>query len=114
MLPGLRDGLGRAYVVGGPVVSTDTFQGGIAISSLGQVRETAGAVANYTNGFGVDDSGRLCVNAGVAVSYLEGIPRNAAGQVIGTIDAVPDGTESILGGLLIGPFGAAFTTAVPP
>jgi len=114
MLPGRRDGLGRAYAIGGPPAANATFQGGIAISPLGQLYTTVAAPSSFSNGFGVSPRGELCVGSTAIVNYLEGIPRLANGAVRTQLDVVPAATDPFLGGLRIGPVGGVYLSSAVP
>ena len=103
MLPGRRDKDGRAFITTAAPGTGTTFQGGIAISPLGQLHVVDAAPEFFTNGFGVLGTGQLCVApGGSSASYLEGIPRSDDGRVVTHVDGAIYDTDTFLGGLRIG------------
>ena len=117
MLPGLRDGLGRAYAVVGSPAAIAPRLGGIALTGLGQIYYTTVKAATdvFINGFRVTGEGALvCSPGGAIADYLEGIPRAADGSMVIQVNVVPATTDPLLGGLCIGALGGVYTNSTAP
>jgi hypothetical protein len=114
VLPGRRDPQGRLDITADPPGVGTTYQGGIAINSLGQVHAVGADPTRYVNGLPVSDTGQLCVGDQATAYFLEGIPRTGTGRIKAQADNVPAATDPYIGGLRIGPLGGVYTTYVVP
>ena len=115
MLPGLRDAQGRAYTTSVAPGATTTYQGGIAVSPLGQVHISLSLPQAFVNGFGVRSTGAVCVSPGGAVaSYQDGLPRSAEGSLVTQPDTIAPPLLPFLGGLRVANAGVLTVSDAPP
>ena len=116
MLYGARDSEGRVYeIVSAPPGGT-ARKGGIAYSDLGQmyITETAPVGGSFENGYMFDVAGSLYCGPGPAVTYVGGIPLNAAGAMAVDKVGTPSVTDPWIAGTRVGPNGVYLNAGVPP
>ena len=117
MLPGLVNPVGLLYTTSDLPDSTSQLNGGIAVSSTGQVHTTIVANGNdtYINSYRVSPIGQLVVQTqGTIVCVIGGIARAANGAVIMMPpDTAPDNTCPYVNRVRTTGAGMLLTTSIP-
>lgn len=114
MLPGRRTDEGAIFITDVAPGSAATFEGGIAVSTLGVIYTTATAPEKFINGMGVLNNGELCVSPPPIVGYLGGYPRSATGALVLQLNQPESPGDSYVGGVRIGPAGGVYAVDLTP
>jgi len=115
MLPGRVTPIGVLFISATPPTLQDGYLGGIAHSPDGQVRIAAVTPSVFTNGFGLTNTGQLCVAPGGTIAnYAMGLPFTSDGRLVTQLNQAPLATDAYVGGIRVGPLGGVYTTDVVP
>ena len=115
MLPGRRSDNGGIFVTESPPLGL-VFNGGFAMSELGSLFVTSTLpVQRVVNGFGVRNSGELCIAYGGPIDYFAmGLPFTDDGRLVCQLNVAPWPGDSYVGGVRVGPLGGVYTIDLTP
>jgi hypothetical protein len=115
MLPGLKTSDGSLYITEEGSQPSDVFLGGLRMTPEGIVRATENAPQVFANGFGVSESGPLCISfGGVMANYQQGLPFTADGRLVCQLNQPVSPGDAFVGGIRVGPLGGVYVTDTTP
>lgn len=112
MLPGARSAIGTLITTLSAPGPTSVFVGGIALSNVGAVHVSTADPQQYVNGYGVRNTGELCIGTmATVVGYSGGYPRCANGALACQVDQPLSPGDAYVGGVRVGPLGGVYISS---
>lgn len=115
MLPGRRSPNGSLFINDAAPPAGSPLLGGVALNELGAIFVAAAAPTKFANGFGVTDTGRLCVAYGGPIAkFAMGLPFTADGRLVCQLNQAVQPSDPFVGGIRVGPLGGIYTIDLTP
>ena len=115
MLAGRRSDNGSLFINDAAPPAGSPLAGGVAVNNLGAIFVASAAPTKFVNGFGVTDTGRLCVAYGGPIDkFSMGLPFTADGRLVCQLNQATVPSDPFVGGIRVGPLGGIYTIDLTP
>ena len=113
---GRTDDAGRLFVVSGTTPADSTVANGVLVGPVGPaIVDLANNPSVFNNGLPLTNEGRLCMEAGGAIShYALGLPFTAQNRLVCQTNLAPTPGDPYVNGIRVGPNGGIYITDLTP